>query len=54
MTALIKLSVPIDAFVLGTGPTNTYVYRVDSVTPKGPHKGNWKTDNLDTIFVVPG
>jgi len=53
MNQAVKLSVPIEAFVLGDGPTDTYTYRIDTVTPGGIHQGAWTTDNLDVLYIVP-
>jgi hypothetical protein len=53
MNQAVKLSVPIEAFVLGDGPTDTYTYRVDTVTPGGIHQGAWTIDNLDVLYIVP-
>ncbi len=49
----VKLSVPIDAFVLSNAPIDTYRYRTDVITGAGLRTGTWATDNRDTIFVVP-
>ncbi len=54
LTQTVTLTVPIESFVLGDGPTDTYSYRVDSVTPKGVLQGTWITDNRDTLYIVPG
>jgi hypothetical protein len=48
-----KMSVPVEAFVLGTGPTDGYKYRTDVVTGAGIKQGTWTTDNRDTLFIVP-
>ena len=53
LTQVLKLSVPLETFVLGTGRTDTYNYRVDLVTATGVHEGSWKTDNRDTLYVFP-
>ncbi len=53
MNQAVKLSVPIEAFVLGDGPTDTYTYRVDTVTPGGIQQGAWTTDNLGVLYIVP-
>jgi hypothetical protein len=50
----LKLSVPIDAFILGDAPADIYRYRIDVVTASGIKQGAWVTDNRDTLFVVPG
>jgi hypothetical protein len=49
----LKMSVPMDAFVLGTGPTDSYKYRTDVVTGAGIKQGTWTTDNRDTLFIIP-
>jgi hypothetical protein len=54
MNQALKISVPMEAFVLGDGPTDGYTYRVDAITPGGVRKGDWVTDNRDTIYIVPG
>ena len=51
---VVKLSVPIAAFVLGNAPIDSYRYRTDVITGAGIRTGAWVTDNRDTIFVVPG
>jgi len=48
-----KMSVPVETFVLGTGPTDGYKYRTDVVTGAGIKQGTWTTDNRDTLFIVP-
>jgi hypothetical protein len=53
MNQAVKLNVPIEAFVLGDSPTDTYTYRVDAVTPSGIQQGAWTTDNLDVLYIVP-
>lgn len=52
LTQSMKLSVPIDAFVLGNSDTRTYRYRIDQVTAGGIKPGEWKTDNRDVVYVV--
>jgi hypothetical protein len=54
LTQVVTLTVPIAAFVLGSGPTDTYSYRIDSVTPDGVRQGTPVADNRDVIYVVPG
>ena len=54
LTQTVTLTVPIESFVLGDGPTDTYSYRVDAVTPKGVRQGTSITDNRDTLYIVPG
>jgi len=49
-----KLSVPIDAFVLGNADTRNYRYRVDQVTAGGVKQGDWKSDNRDVLYIVTG
>ena len=49
-----KLSVPIDAFVLGNADTRTYRYRIDQVTAGGVKPGEWKSDNRDVVYIVTG
>jgi hypothetical protein len=49
----LKLSVPIDAFVLSNAPIDSYRYRTDVVTGAGIRAGAWVSDNRDTIFVAP-
>ena len=53
LSQTLKLSVPLETFVLGTGRTDTYTYRIDLVTATGVHEGSWKTDNRDTLYVFP-
>jgi hypothetical protein len=50
----LKLSVPIDAFVLGNADTRTYRYRVDQVTGGGVKQGGWKSDSRDVLYIVTG
>ena len=49
----LKMSAPMDAFVLGTGPTDSYKYRTDVVAGAGIKQGTWTTDNRDTLFIIP-
>ncbi len=53
MNQTVTLTVPIEAFVLQDAPTDGYTYRVDVMTPAGTRKGDWVTDNRDTIYIVP-
>ena len=50
----VGLSVPVEAYVLQEGGTDTYRYRVDIVTASGRKSGDWVTDNSDTVFVSVG
>jgi hypothetical protein len=54
LTQSMKLSVPIDAFVLGNADTRTYRYRIDQVTAGGVKPGEWKSDNRDVVYIVTG
>ena len=54
LNQVVTLTSPIEAFVLGDGPTDTYQYRLDTVTPSGVKTGDWKTDNRDTLYLVSG
>jgi hypothetical protein len=47
------LSVPVESFILGTGRTDTYTYRVDIIAADGIRQGDWITDNRDTLFIIP-
>ena len=48
----VTMSMPIDAFILGTASSNTYKYRVDIVTGAGIKQGTWTSDNADTLYIV--
>ncbi|MBA3810274.1 MAG: hypothetical protein H0X27_01265 [Caulobacteraceae bacterium] len=50
----IRLSVPIEAFILGAGDTNSYRYRIDRVTAGGIKPGAPVSDNRDVVFVTGG
>ncbi|HYK53743.1 MAG TPA: hypothetical protein VEV38_09465, partial [Candidatus Eremiobacteraceae bacterium] len=51
MTQTISLSVPVKAYVLGTGDTSYYKYRVDLITPTGTQQGTWVSSNTDSFYV---
>jgi hypothetical protein len=53
MSQTVTMSVPIEAFVLQDAPTDTFTYRIDLITPGGVKRGDWATDNRDTIYIVP-
>ena len=52
VNATIKLSVPMEAYILGTADTGSYRYRIDRVTPGGMLAGPWISDNRDVLFVT--
>jgi hypothetical protein len=43
----------VESFILGTGRTDTYTYRVDIIAADGIRQGDWITDNRDTLFIIP-
>jgi hypothetical protein len=47
----ISLAVPVEAYVLQEGGTDTYRYRVDLITRKGTKTGVWASDNRDVLFI---
>ena len=51
-TQTIKLSAPIEAFILSDAPMNVYTYRIDTITAAGVKQGAWTTDNKDMLPVV--
>lgn len=51
MTQTIVLSVPVKAFVLGTGDTSYYKYHIDLITPTGTQQGQWLSSNTDSFYV---
>jgi hypothetical protein len=50
----IALAVPVDAYILREGTTDTYRYRVDLITPRAVKRGDWITDNKDGVFLSVG
>jgi hypothetical protein len=47
----VSLAVPVEAYVLQEGGTDTYRYSVDLITRVGTKTGDWVSDNRDVIFV---
>jgi hypothetical protein len=47
----ISLAVPVEAYVLQEGGTDTYRYRVDVITRDGTKTGVWAPDNRDVLFI---
>ena len=54
MTQTIALAVPIKAYVLGTGDTSYYRYRIDLVGASGSQQGQWVSSNADSFYVQTG
>ena len=54
MTQTIPLSVPIEAYVLQSGDTSSYTYRVDVLTSAGTTTGTPVTSNQDSFYVQAG
>jgi hypothetical protein len=54
MTQTISLSVPVEAYVLQSGDTSNYTYRVDIVTSAGTTQGTPVTSNQDSFYVQAG
>jgi hypothetical protein len=53
LNQVVKLGVPLEAFILNNSPMDTYKYRTDVVTGDGrTRQGDWVTDNRDTLFIV--
>ena len=50
----IALAVPIEAYVLKEGSSDTYRYRVDLISPHDIKHGDWVTDNRDMVFLSVG
>jgi hypothetical protein len=50
----VKLSVPVEKYVLHQADTGDYRYHVDLITRAGLTKGDWVTDNADVLFVSVG
>jgi hypothetical protein len=48
----IKLSTPIEAYVLGNSDISSYRYRVDRITAGGITTGQWVSDNRDVVFLT--
>lgn len=51
MSQIVTLAVPIKAFVLGSGDTSTYQYRVDLISATGTQQGQWVSSNTDSFYV---
>lgn len=51
MTQTVSLSVPLKDYILQTGDTASYRYRVDLITATGTITGQWVTSNQDSFFV---
>lgn len=54
MTQTISLSVPVEAYVLQSGDTSSYTYRVDIITSAGTTQGTPVTSNQDSFYVQAG
>ncbi len=54
MTQTISLSVPVEAYVLQSGDTSNYTYRVDVITGAGTTQGTPVTSNQDSFYVQAG
>ena len=54
MTQTVTLAVPVKAFVLGTGDTSYYTYRIDLVSATGTQQGQWVSSNTDSFYVQTG
>lgn len=53
LNQVVKLSVPMEAFILNNSPVDTYKYHTDVITGDGhTRQGDWVTDNRDTLFIV--
>jgi hypothetical protein len=46
--------VPVEAYVLQSGDTSNYTYRVDIVTSAGTTQGTPVTSNQDSFYVQAG
>ena len=51
MTQTVSLSVPLKDYVLQSGDTASYKYRVDLITATRTITGQWVTSNQDSFFV---
>lgn len=47
----ISLAVPVEAYVLQEGGSDTYRYRVDLITEGSTKTGDWASDNRDVLFL---
>jgi hypothetical protein len=55
MTQVVTLQVPVKAYVLGSGDTSTYRYRIDLVNASGTQQGQWISTNETSFYVqTPG
>jgi hypothetical protein len=53
LNQVVKLSLPLEAFILNNSPVDSYKYHADVITGDGhTRKGDWVTDNRDTLFIV--
>lgn len=50
----VSLSVPVKAYVLGTGDASQYKYRIDLIGASGTQTGQWVTSNTDSFYVQTG
>ncbi|HEY6326653.1 MAG TPA: hypothetical protein VIW73_09115 [Candidatus Cybelea sp.] len=51
MSQTVTLAVPIKAYVLGSGDTSTYQYRVVLISATGTQQGQWISSNTDSFYV---
>ncbi|HEY3675062.1 MAG TPA: hypothetical protein VGK84_03645 [Candidatus Tumulicola sp.] len=51
MTQAVSLAVPVKAYVLGSGDTSTYRYRIDLVSANGTQQGQWISTNETSFYV---
>jgi hypothetical protein len=54
MSQTVSLAVPIKEYVLGTGDTSIYRYRVDLIRATGTQQGQWVSSNADSFYVQTG
>jgi hypothetical protein len=51
MSQTVTLEVPVKAYVLGSGDTSYYQYRVDLIGASGTQQGQWVSSNTDSFYV---